>query len=71
MGEKRLKTVAEHERDATAKRFAQTPGYPSGVACPRCGAELIKFIGGVKMLEHYGGRKPVFCRKCNYEGTIA
>ena len=66
-----LKTVAEHEAERSAHKFDQVPGYPSGVACPECGAELFRFVGGVDMLNHYKGRKPCFCRKCCHETTIA
>ena len=66
-----LKSVEEHEKQAEREKFKKVPGYPSGVACPQCGAELFRFIGGSVMLERYKGRKPCFCRKCNHETTIA
>jgi hypothetical protein len=66
-----LKPLSQHEAERAANKFDSTPGYATGIACPECGAELFAFIGGVDMLDHYKGRRPVFCRKCKHETTIA
>lgn len=71
VAEKLLASVADHETEKARTKFDRTPGYASGVACPECGAELYRFVGGVRMLEAHGGRYPCFCRKCCHETTIA
>ena len=67
---KPLISTEEFEKQCAAKPHDRTPGYPTGIACPECGEELFAFIGGSAMLEHYHGRRPVFCRGCGHESTI-
>lgn len=50
------------------RKFASTPGYPTGILCPCKRGELMAFIGGDNC--HSPGLTATFCRECGTERSI-
>lgn len=66
---KPLKTVEEHNAGADLERLQKTPGNPSGVACPKCGKELLRFLCSSQTPPEH--RNKTFCRGCGHREKLA
>ena len=69
MNEKKLKSLDEHNSEAWSTQvnmFSNAP-RPNGIACPKCGNELMD-TNPMGTLLSYPAQKDVHCPKCEYTG---
>ena len=62
-----LKSLQEHNKESMRLFFKQNTPQPNGIACPKCGAELVDTDPNV-VLTSYPPQKHVGCLKCDYTG---
>jgi hypothetical protein len=65
---KDLKPFAEAKREKNAMYQIDNPWRPSGVACPRCGKELLEHT--CITLTSYPPQTPVKCSVCSFTGML-
>ncbi len=66
---KKLKSLDEHNTTArawNASLYGNTP-VPNGIACPKCGSELLDSMPMVTLSSH-PAQKNVYCPTCEYVG---
>ena len=66
-----LKTLEEHEYEFRKKQYEDEQkrlASPSGIACPKCGTELM-VNWGMSLLSN-PPQSSVTCPKCRYLGSI-
>jgi hypothetical protein len=66
---KKLKTLEENNAQAFefANHFSNSIPQPNGVACPKCGSELLDSTPMIT-LTSFPAQKNVHCNQCNYVG---
>lgn len=66
-GEKKLKTLEEHNKSAFQKHlFSAKKDFLNGIECPLCKNELYE-DGSVQTLS-LPPQVPIFCKHCKYTG---
>lgn len=62
-----MKTLEEHNREAMERRKPSDAPCGNGIACPKCGAELVD-EPGVSLLTD-PPQTPIYCLKCDFGGS--
>ena len=68
---KKLESLEEHDKRWLDKYFSFTQkrrNMPCGVACPKCGTELL--ADRTRLLLSFPPQTPIHCPKCNYSGSM-
>jgi hypothetical protein len=64
-----LKDLEQHNKDVLAKFWPKEPGpQPNGIACPRCGAELLDTNPSAMLLTS-PPQFNIHCPECPFTGT--
>lgn len=66
--EKKLKTLEEHNKERIAVHKQRNSIHFNGIACPKCGEELIDSNPGETLLSS-PPKKNINCPNCGYRGT--
>ena len=64
-----MKTLDEHNREARERHWSQRASQGVGVACPKCGSELINTSPG-ELLMSNPPKMRVHCGGCDYLGNM-
>lgn len=62
-----MKTLEEHNREAMELMKLSDAPRGNGIACPKCGAELVDEPG--VSLPTNPPKTPIHCLKCDYGGS--
>lgn len=65
---KKLKSLEQHNKETLDYMYQLNKPYPrpNGLACPKCGCELMDTDGNV--LASHPPQRNVNCSKCDYRG---
>lgn len=64
----KLKSLEDHDRERYARHDFVTKERPNGIACPKCGAELIDTMPNC-VLASLPPRLAISCLKCAWTGS--
>ena len=70
MSEKKLVSLEEHNKQAMKQAVEEqelAKAYPSGIACPKCGMELVE--NRTYVMTSFPPQTPVKCKACGFQGT--
>lgn len=64
-----LKTLEQHEKERTIARDSLNPrSHPNGIACPKCGKEMIDEDCNIVLLCD-PPRLSIHCESCGWHGS--
>ena len=70
MKEDKLPTLAEHDHEALSRHLdSQRDERPNGIACDKCGHDLLDIELSRGVLCTYPPRKKVRCPGCGFRGS--
>lgn len=62
-------TLSKHNESVCGPVW-EVKGHPSGVACDKCGNELMVLRQAIKRVTPFTFKQDVMCEKCGFEGEM-